>query len=77
MQAQKTVREDERAPEYVRELHLITPEELEEIRKIWVEGKKEIEDRLPVVFEEVMGEPYSGIRYSKPILKRTFIASVP
>ncbi len=67
LQAQKTVREDERAPEYVRELHLITPEELEEIRKIWVEGKKEIEDRLPHVFEEVMGEPYSGTRYSKPI----------
>jgi DNA sulfur modification protein DndC len=65
--AQKTIRQDERAPEYVRDLFLITPEELEEIRRIWVENKKEIEDRVPEIYEEVMGEPYSGARYSKPI----------
>lgn len=70
LEAQKEVREDERAPEYVRELHLITPEELEEIRRIWVEDKREIEDRVPRIYEDVMGVPYAGPRYSKPIPSR-------
>jgi DNA sulfur modification protein DndC len=47
-------------PEYVRDVELINLAELEEIRRIWVVEKHEIEDRLPVVYEEAMGEPYPG-----------------
>jgi DNA sulfur modification protein DndC len=44
----------------VRKIDLITLPELEEIRRIWVVGKHEFEDRLPVVYEETMGSPYPG-----------------
>ena len=54
--AQQYIREN--GPEEVRDLSLITPEELEKIRQIWVTEKHEIEDRLPVVYEEATGEPY-------------------
>ena len=45
-------------PEQVRDLQLITLEELEEIRRIWVVEKHEIEDSLPGVYESVIGMPY-------------------
>lgn len=41
-------------------IELIGLDELQEIRRIWVEEKGEIEDRLPVVYEEVIGEPFKG-----------------
>jgi DNA sulfur modification protein DndC len=47
-------------PDHVRKIDLITLPELEEIRRIWVVGKHEFEDRLPVVYEETMGSPYPG-----------------
>lgn len=47
-------------PDYVRELELITVAELEEIRRIWVVDKHEIEDVLPRVYEAVTGRPYAG-----------------
>jgi len=56
--AQTTVRE--LGPDSVGELELITYEELEEIRRIWVVDKHELEDRLPVVYEEATGKPYPG-----------------
>jgi DNA sulfur modification protein DndC len=37
---------------------LITPEELEEIRRIWVEEKHEIEDSLPRIYKEATGKKY-------------------
>lgn len=49
----------ENGPEYVRELDLISMDELDEIRRIWVTEKHEIEDRLPQIYQEVMGEPFS------------------
>ena len=49
------------APEDIEELELITLEELDEIRRIWVTEKHEIEDRLPEIYEKVIGEPYPGI----------------
>ncbi len=49
-------------PEEVRDIVLITIEELQEIRRIWVIEKHEIEDSLPNVYEETMGEPYPGSR---------------
>ncbi|MCB1088827.1 MAG: DNA phosphorothioation system sulfurtransferase DndC, partial [Verrucomicrobiae bacterium] len=47
-------------PEDVAQIELITLEELEEIRRIWVVDKHELEDRLPVIYEEVVGSPYPG-----------------
>jgi DNA sulfur modification protein DndC len=49
-------------PEDVRAIELITLEELQEIRRIWVVDKHEMEDSLPRVYEEVTGEKYPGLR---------------
>lgn len=56
--AQTAVRE--LGPDDVKNIELITLEELEEIRRIWVMDKHELEDRLPVIYREVTGEPYPG-----------------
>lgn len=50
----------ENGPDYVSDVELITLAELEEIRRVWVVEKHEIEDRLPVLYQESMGEPYPG-----------------
>lgn len=57
LKAQRLIREN--APEDVRDTKLITEDELREIRRIWVVDKHEFEDRLPVVYEEVMEEPFA------------------
>jgi DNA sulfur modification protein DndC len=49
-------------PEEMAGLELITLRELEEIRRIWVVEKHEIEDSLPALYERVTGEPYPGQR---------------
>lgn len=49
-------------PEEMAGLELITLAELEEIRRIWVVEKHEIEDNLPAIFERVMERPYPGKR---------------
>jgi DNA sulfur modification protein DndC len=41
-------------------VELISIEEIDEIRRIWVEGKGEIEDLVPQIYEEVYGQPYPG-----------------
>jgi DNA sulfur modification protein DndC len=58
LQAQRWVREN--GPAYVREIALITLPELQEIRRIWVTEKHEIEDTLPGLYEKAMGQPYPG-----------------
>jgi DNA sulfur modification protein DndC len=45
-------------PEEFRTLRLITPEELQEIRRIWLYEKHEFDDALPRIFEEVTGEKF-------------------
>ena len=60
LQAQQHIREN--GPEAVRQLELITTDELKEIRRIWVIEKHEIEDTLPEVYSETMGEAYPGGR---------------
>ena len=50
------------APERMKDVALISVEELEEIRRIWVAEKHEIEDILPRVYREQTGEPYPGGR---------------
>lgn len=47
-------------PEDVRNLTLISIEELQEIRRIWVMDKHELEDTLPRIYLEATGEPYPG-----------------
>jgi DNA sulfur modification protein DndC len=39
-------------------IELITLEELQEIRRIWVVDKHEFEDSLPRIYQEELGEPY-------------------
>jgi DNA sulfur modification protein DndC len=58
LEAQGELRE--MGPAEVREIELITIPEIEEIRRIWVEEKHEIEDRVPVLFEDVTGTKYPG-----------------
>jgi DNA sulfur modification protein DndC len=45
-------------PKEVADIELVTFSELKEIRRIWVTEKHEIEDTLPKVFEECIGEKY-------------------
>ncbi len=45
-------------PEAVQAIELITLEELQAIRRIWVEEKAEFEDSLPIIYQEVKGEPF-------------------
>ncbi len=60
LKAQRHIRDN--GPEEVRDLELITLAELEEIRRIWVVEKHEIEDSLPSVYEAATGLPYPGGR---------------
>lgn len=47
-------------PPAVRGLELIGLDELQEIRRIWVMEKHELEDRLPALYREATGEDYPG-----------------
>ncbi|MBB3084699.1 DNA phosphorothioation system sulfurtransferase DndC [Geodermatophilus sabuli] len=58
LEAQSWIREH--GPDYVRRLELITLDELEEIRRLWVVEKHEFEDHLPGIYEVAMGAPYPG-----------------
>ncbi len=58
LQAQTHIRK--RGPADVRGIELITLEELQEIRRIWVVDKHELEDMLPSIYQEATGEPYPG-----------------
>lgn len=49
-------------PETVRDIDLISFEELATIRRIWVVEKHEIEDSLPGIYEQETGESYPGPR---------------
>ncbi|MRW11508.1 DNA phosphorothioation system sulfurtransferase DndC, partial [Staphylococcus aureus] len=57
-----------KAPENMRDITLITPEELSEIRRIWLEERHEVDDSLPRIYMEVTGEafldPRPGADYS-------------
>jgi len=54
--AQEQVRSE--APPQVGKFELISMEELEEIRRIWVNEKHEFEDTLPGIFESAVHRPY-------------------
>ena len=58
LKAQTWIRRN--GPKDVRDITLITLEELQEIRRIWVVDKHEMEDVLPRIYREETGEPYPG-----------------
>ena len=58
LEAQATTRL--KAPPEVRDIELITIEELQEIRRIWVIDKHELEDSLPRIYRETTGNEYPG-----------------
>jgi DNA sulfur modification protein DndC len=58
LQAQTHIRKH--GPPDVREIELITLEELQEVRRIWVVDKHELEDSLPSIYREATGMAYPG-----------------
>ncbi|HEX8181387.1 MAG TPA: DNA phosphorothioation system sulfurtransferase DndC [Pyrinomonadaceae bacterium] len=56
LEAQAWVRAN--GPDYVRKIDLVTLPELQEIRRIWITEKHELEDSLPRIYEEVTGEAF-------------------
>ncbi len=61
-------------PPEVKTLELLPLEELEEIRRIWLEEKLEVEDSLPAIYEKVLKKPYPGEkRAHHPILNKTVL----
>lgn len=52
-------------------LELISIEELDEIRRIWVDQKGELEDLVPKIYEEVFCEPYPGKEIEQISLENT------
>ena len=49
-------------PANVRNIELVRLDELQEIRRLWVVEKHEMEDHLPRIYSESTGEPYPGPR---------------
>lgn len=56
LEAQQSIRRD--GPESFRSVNLITLDELHEIRRIWLYEKHAFDDRLPRIYEEVVGEHF-------------------
>jgi DNA sulfur modification protein DndC len=50
-------------PANVRDIELISLNELQEIRRLWVIEKHEMEDHLPRIYAEATGTPYPGQRF--------------
>lgn len=58
LRAQSTIRRNPGTPGPVRDIELITLEELREIRRLWVIEKHEIEDLLPQIYHQETGEKF-------------------
>ena len=56
LETQTLVRAD--GPGHVREIELIRMEELQEIRRLWVNEKYEFDDSLPGIYQAATGQPY-------------------
>lgn len=69
LRAQEHIRET--GPEEVRKIELVSLEELELIRDIWINDKHEVEDTVPSIYESATGRKYPGKKISKhPLLGR-------
>ena len=66
LSAQKWIRKN--GPKEVNEIQLISIEELQEIRRIWVVEKHEMEDNLPKIFQDVNQTPYPGQKLDDNLL---------
>lgn len=67
LEAQQAVQQ--LGPIEVRELELLPLEDLEEIRRIWLEEKHEVEDSVPKIYQKILNKPYPGKqRAHHPIL---------
>lgn len=60
LEAQQHIRRH--GPPEMTDFELLTIEELAEIRRLWVIEKHELEDSLPRLYEQAVGEPYPGGR---------------
>lgn len=61
-------------PEEVKELELLTIDDLEAIRELWVESKNEVEDSVPTIYQSVMNKPYPGSKgKNHPLLNRNIM----
>lgn len=61
-------------PEEVKNLELLPLEELEAIRKIWLEEKHEAEDSVPRIYEQVIKQAYPGKRRAHhPVMNRDIL----
>lgn len=60
LSVQRQISENPDTPKSLRDIQLISLAELQEIRRIWVSEKREIEDLVPQVYEETMDDPYPG-----------------
>ncbi|MCK1969297.1 DNA phosphorothioation system sulfurtransferase DndC [Franconibacter sp. IITDAS19] len=56
-------------PAEVKDLELLTIEDLEAIRNLWVNTKNEVEDNVPSIYESVTGKSYPGVQIKEhPLL---------
>ncbi len=75
LQAQMEVREY--GPVDVENLELLTLDDLEEIRRIWVDEKNEAEDNLPLIYQEVTGNRYGGApRAYSPVVNHKILSKL-
>lgn len=64
LQIQKDINEN--GPEEFRSLELITNEELDRIRQIWLDEKNEFDDSLPSLYEEITGKEFVSTSWHNP-----------
>jgi len=60
LSAQKEIQDNPKLPEELSGIEIIKIEELEEIRRIWLTEKHEIEDLLPQIYFEVFEKEFPG-----------------
>ncbi|WP_414752226.1 DNA phosphorothioation system sulfurtransferase DndC [Anabaena sp. CCY 9910] len=60
LEAEKQI--SQTAPENMRDITLISVEELSAIRRIWLEEKHEFDDSLPRIYQEITGEEFKDPR---------------
>ncbi len=68
LEVQKEIREV--GPPEVRDIELISMDELQEIRRIWVYEKRQFDDSLPTIYEEALGKPFPKPDSDDHLLRR-------
>lgn len=68
LSVQEAIRSNPETPEFMSEFEIITLDELNEIRRIWITEKYEIEDLVPKIYEEITGRefPVQSFDQSQP-----------